>query len=826
LEKERKAQNAKALKGIRENNTKMKTRRKGKTAIPRSTQDTIPYVADFEEGIFEVEPGRYSKTYQIKDINYLVCKEEEQESIFQRYAEFINYFSEELSVSVCIVNRVVSMEEQERKVFSQLKGDRYDSFRTEYNRIIRSQIMAGRNDIQQNKYFTVSMECASPFEAVVQFRKIDVQMLANLKKIGSDGTILSTTQRLDFLHDFYRKGREGEFHVDYNWLKMQGLSSKDYIAPSSFSFSRNRFTIEDDYYRCLFLNNLPASLSDEFLNQLADCDFPLFTTIHIEPVNQEKGLRLVRKQLTGMEANKIEAEKKALRSGYSPETISHDLKQSLAQAEQLLDDMINKNQKMFFVTILVMVHGSTMEELEENTKTVCGKARKYTCQLQCMDFQQEDAYKLTLPVGYSPRHLAVERTLTTESVAIFMPFSSQELSQTGGYYYGLNQISRNLILCDRTQMKTPSGFILGSSGSGKSFATKREMLNVLLGDSDTNVLVIDPENEYADFSRAFGGTNIKICADSSNYINPMDMPEDYGLDEEDDSLSTSLEVKKDKALKKKSDYLMSVIERMVGDNTAQEKSPISPQQKTIVDRCVKRCYQKYLDSGFDPEQIPTLMDLQSELDQERGTQDGRLMAEGIEYYTRGSMDVFAHKTNVDYNDRLVVFNVRDLGEQLRQVALNIVFDHIWSKLIESRATGKRLYVYCDEIHYLFSTYYSAYFLKQLFKRGRKYGLVITGITQNIEDLLKSEMARGMIGNSDFIMMLNQAPEDLAILGKMLNISNAQMGYVNQAEAGSGLLFAENTIVPFVDHFPTDSCLYTLMSTRFGENVPSLLQDNE
>lgn len=805
-------------KAAHKKNKKMEKRRHLSTTIPRSTQQSIPYIADFEEGLIEVEPNKYSKAYRIKDINYLVSKEDEQVGIFCKYGEFINYFSEEMHIAVIIDNRVVSMNEQEQKVFYALKSDGYNKHRKEYNRILKRQIIAGRNDIQQTKYITVTIDCDSPYEALLRFHKIDAEVITNLKKIGSDGEVLTTDERLMLLHDKFRKGHEGEFQVDYNFLKEQGISSKDYVAPASMCFEKKHFLIEDEYYRCLFLNNLPASLTDEFLAEMVDCEFPLITSLIIQPVAQDKGLRLVKKQLTGMEANKIEAEKKAVRAGYSPETISHDLKQSLGQAEELLDDMMNKNQKMFFVTISLMVNGRTLDELEDNVKILSSKARKYTCQLQRFDWQQEEAFKLTLPMGYSPKHLSVERALTTESTSIFIPFSSQELFQSGGFYYGLNQISRNLILCNRTAMKTPSGFILGSSGSGKSFATKREILNVMLNDDKTGVLVIDPENEYGDFARAFGGTVIKISADTSNYISPMDMGPDYGLDEEDDSETTPIEIKKSKALKKKSDYLMSIIERMISTGASADSSSITPQQKTIVDRCVSRCYKNYLEHDFDLNYLPTLIDLQNELDIEReNSEDGRLMAEGVEYYTRGSMDIFAHHTNVAYQNRFVVFNIRDLGDQLRQIALIIIFDFIWNRMVENKNKKIRTYCYCDEIHVMFATYYSAYFLKQLYKRGRKYGLVITGITQNIEDLLKSDMARGMIGNSDFILMLNQSPEDLKILAKMLSISEAQMGYVSRADAGSGLLFAENTIVPFVDRFPKDSYLYTLMSTRFGED---------
>lgn len=814
---ERKKEIEKGKKELAKKSASMKKRRRAKTSIPTTVQKTIPYIADYEEGMFEVAPNKFSKMYKIKDINYKTAKEEEQVTIFCKLGEFLNYFSEEMHFAFCIDNRIISSAEQERKVFYQLTGDKYDKHRREYNSILRRQIMAGRNNIQVEKFLTVTIDADTPIEALLKFHKIDAEIINNLRRIGSDATVLSTTERLAYYHDKFRRGHEGEFQIDYDFIKMQGISSKDYIAPTSFIFKNKYFKIDDGYYRCLFLNNLPASLSDEFLWELYNNDFPVTVSLSIKPVSQEKGLRIVRKQLTGIEANKIEAEKRAIRAGYNPETIQHSIKDAHAQAEALYDDMLNKNQKMFFVTITCMVYGESLEELDQHTDILMSKARKYTCQLQILTMQQEEGFKVTMPFGYPPKDLCVDRTLTTEGTAIFMPFANQELFQPGGFYYGLNQISHNLIVCNRTAMKTPSGFVLGSSGSGKSFATKREILNVLLNDSETSVLIIDPENEYGDFCRAFGGTVVKISADTMNYINPMDMPPDYGLDE-DDPEDTPLATKKSKAIKKKSEYIMSIVERMISVE-GPDTTGITPQQKTIIDRCVYRCYKDYLDHDFDINYLPTLQDFQNELDKEKEeSEDGRLIAEAVEYYTRGSLDIFAHKTNIDVDNRLVVFNVRDLGEQLRQIALIIVFDFIWNRMIANKNKGIRTYCYCDEIHVMFQSYYSAYFLRQLYKRGRKYGLCITGITQNVEDLLRSELARGMIGNSDFIMMLNQASEDLKILASILNISETEMGFVMGAEAGSGLLFAENVIVPFIDRFPTDSYLYRLMSTKFGEEM--------
>jgi type IV secretory pathway VirB4 component len=817
LDKMRKQEVAQKKKVVSKKNTQMKKRRNAQTTIPRTTQQTIPYLADYEEGLFEVKPNKYSKVYRMQDINYRTGKEAEQVQIFCKLGEFLNYFSEEMSFSFCIDNRIVSVQEQERQIFYPMTGDSYDRHRKEYNNILRRQIMAGRNDIQVEKFVTVTIDASTPIEALLRFHKIDAEVIDNLRKIGSDAKVLSTEERLSYYHDKYRKGREGELNIDFDFIKAQGISSKDYIAPTSIEFSKKHLQIEDTYYRVMHLCNLPASLSDEFMFELCDNDFPVTTTLNIQPVAQDKGLRIVKKQLTGIEKDKIEAEKRAIKAGYSPETIQHSIKDAHAQAETLYDDMLNKNQKMFFVTITCMVQGDSLEELDENCKIMEGKARKYTSQMLPLTYQQEEGYKITLPFGYTPQDICVERTLTTESTSIFMPFSNQELFQRGGYYYGLNQISHNLVIVNRLKMKTPSGFVLGTSGSGKSFATKREILNVLLHDSETGILIIDPENEYGDFCRAFGGTVLKVSADSDVHINPMDMTEDYGLDE-DDGDDTPLSVKKDKAMKKKSDYIMSIVERMISVGNSGDTTNITPVQKTIVDRCVYRCYKEFLEHDFDPAYMPTLIDLQDELDKEKDTAEGRAVAEGVEYYTRGSMDVFAHKTNIDVNNRLVVFNVRDLGDQLRQIALIIVFDFIWNRMIENKNRGVRTYCYCDEIHVMFQSYYSANFLKQLYKRGRKYGLCITGLTQNVEDLLKSEQARGMIGNSDFIMMLNQNSEDLKLLAGMLNISETQMGFVTGADAGSGLLFAEKVVVPFVDRFPSDSYLYKLMSTKFGEDM--------
>jgi hypothetical protein len=519
-------------KKVQKDSSRLRKRINAKSDIPRSTQQTIPFIADYEEGMFEVTPNRFSKLYILKDINYKTSKDEEQIIIFNKLGEFYNYFQEDVFIAITVDNRYVSMEEQERKIFYREADDGYDKHRREFNRVLRRQMSVGKNDMQVEKYLTVTIEADNPIDALLRFHKIDVDIADLLRKFGSDATVMSTTERLSYYHDRFRKGHEGEFKIDYEHIKAQGLCSKDYIAPTFFEFSQNHLQIDNDYYRVMYINNLPMAMSDNFFMEFCDNNFATATTLSIQPIEQGRGLKIVKKQLTGIEMNKIDAERKAVKAGYNPDTIRHDIKDSHKQALELYDDVLNKDQRMFFVTMTVLVHGDTLEELDENCKALESKAGTITAQLQKLTRQQEEGLKITMPFGYAPNKVMVDRMLTTDSLTVFMPFSNQELSQRNGFYYGLNQISNNLIMLNRTGMKTPSGFTLGTSGSGKSFAVKREMLNVLLASPDTGLIVIDPENEYGDFARAFGGTVIKLSAsaDSSNYINPFDMMEDYGLD--------------------------------------------------------------------------------------------------------------------------------------------------------------------------------------------------------------------------------------------------------------------------------------------------------
>lgn len=805
-------------KKLNSKNTELSKRKKAKTKLPKSTQDDLPYITDYPEGLMEVEEGVYSKCYKLQDLNYLTARQDEAVSIFTNWSKFINYFSEDINLSLVIDNNVVTDEEGERKSF-EYENDNYDVHRNEFNNAINRMVTNGNDSIEKNKYVVVTIKANTPIEALTSFRSLDVQVLTNLKRVGSNAKVLTTTERLEILHNILRNG-EGKFQIDYDFLKQQGLSSKDYIAPSCFVWKDpDKFIIRNNketYYKCMYITNLPTTISDEFLFDLTDCNFQMITNLNIQPMAQAKAIRMIKKQLTGMEANIITANQKAIRNGYSTDIISHDLKYAAQEAETMLDDVVNKNQKVFFVSIMLMISGKSPKELEANTTIIKNKARKYTCEVFSFNCQQRDAFRCIMPMGIpTNKKLYVERTLTTESTAIFMPFSCQDLSQRGGFFYGINQITRNVVMCDRTKLKTPSGFVLGSSGSGKSFACKQEMLCVLLCNRENGLIVVDPEGEYSDFGNVFGASVLNLGTTSDTHMNPMDMDENYGLDEDDDVLTTSLAKKKEKAIQKKSEYLMSIIQIMMSDDN--NISLVTPQQKTIIDRCIVNTYQDYLDHDFNEEYIPIFTNLQEQLDKEAKTsEDAKLIADAVAYFTRGTMNLFNHKTNLDLKNRFIVFNIKNLGKELTKLGSLIVIDFIWNRMAKNAQNRIRTYCYVDEIHVLLKIEYAAIYLQQLYKRGRKYGLVITGITQDVEEILESNIAKLMIQNSDYIMMLNQKGENLKKLTKMLNISETQQQYVDMAEAGSGLIFAENTIVPFINKFPRDSYLYDLINTNFDE----------
>lgn len=793
-EKSRKhAEKLKQLNKTTEEQNKQLKKQQKSEAAPKTAQQSIKYRRMFEDGICEVENGLFSKCIKFADINYQIARREEQVEIYSRYCEFLNYFDPSINVQVSIHNRHINKEDFQAQMFLKTGrgADNLDKYRKEFNMMLSEKALQGQNSIIREKYLTFAVKANDYEAAIPALTRLETDIINNFKFLGCDIKILSGQERLEFLHKMFNPDDPFKFRYDY--LLESSLTTKDYVAPDSFNFTyKNYYEFGDSYGQTLYLKDLPPDLSDKLISELSSIPCNMIITLHINSVEQEKALNIVKQKISFMEQQKIDEQKKALKAGYDVDMIPHELKYSLEEALELLDDLQNKNQRMFKLTMLINTTAKTLDELNDNIYQIMAMARKNNCKIGSLDYLQEDALNSTLPVGKN--HIAIQRTLTTASTGIFVPFTAQELFQDSGMYYGLNALSRNMIFFNRKTLKNPNGFILGTPGSGKSFAAKREIVNVLLS-TDDEILVIDPEREYAPLAEGFDGEIIHISAGSKAHINPLDITMDYSDD--------------DNPLLLKSEFVLSLCEHLVGG-----KSGLTAAQKTVIDRACKMTYQPYF-ANPDKYPVPTLKDFYQVL-KDQPEQEAISIALSLELYIEGSLSVFAHPTNINIQNRFIVFDIRDLGKQLKTMGMLIVLDQIWNRITRNRALGKRTWLYIDEIYLLFQNEYSANYLFELYKRSRKWGAIPTGITQNVEDLLVSDLARRMLSNTDFIMMLNQATSDRVELAALLNISNQQLSYVTNAQPGQGLLFAGNSIIPFIDKFPTDTKLYQMMTTKIEE----------
>lgn len=787
-------------KSTEEKNKKLKKQQR-KEAAPRTAQQTIKYKRMFEDGICEVEKGLYSKCIKFADINYQIARRDEQVEIFSRYCEFLNYFDPSINLQITIHNRHIDTEDFKAQMLLKTgrETDSLDKYRKEYNTMLSEKALQGQNSIIREKYLTFAVKANNYEAAIPALARLETDITTNFKSLGCENYTLFGLERLEFLHKMFNPSDPFKFQYDY--LVDSSLTTKDYIAPDSFDFThKNYYQFGDFYGQTLYLKDLPPDLSDKLISELSDIPCHMIITLHINSVEQDKAFALVKQKISFMEQQKIDEQKKALKGGYDVDMIPYELKYSLNEAEELLDDLQNKNQRMFKVTVLINTSAKDLDQLNDNVYQIMAVARKNNCKIGNLDYLQEEAMNSTMPIGKNL--IEIQRTLTTASTGIFVPFTTQELFQESGMYYGLNALSRNLIFFNRKTLKNPNGFILGTPGSGKSFAAKREMVNVLLN-TDDEVLIIDPEREYTPLAKGFGGEVIHISAGSRAHINPLDITMDYADD--------------DNPLLLKSEFVLSLCELLVGG-----KSGLTAAQKTVVDRACKITYQPYF-ANPHKYPVPTLKDFHKIL-KEQPEKEAISIALSMELYIEGSLSVFANPTNIDTNNRFIIFDIRDLGKQLKTMGMLIVLDQIWNRITQNRALGKRTWIYIDEIYLLFQNEYSANYLFELYKRSRKWGAIPTGITQNVEDLLVSDMARRMLSNTDFVMMLNQATSDRVELAALLNISNQQLSYVTNSQAGQGLLFAGNSIVPFIDKFPSDTELYQMMTTKVEEIAAQQVKD--
>ena len=761
----------------------------------KSAQDSIPFQRMFPDGICRVTDTYYTKTIQFQDINYQLSQNEDKTAIFDGWCDFLNYFDASVHFQLTFLNMAANKDTYGTQITIPLRGDEDDAIRTEYTQMLRDQLAKGNNGLIKTKYLTFGIEADGMKTAKPRLERIETDVLNNFKRLGVAAEPLNGTERLRLLHDMLRIDDPAPFRFSWDWLAPSGLSVKDFIAPSSFEFAKgNYFGIGQKRGAVSFLQILAPELNDRMLADFLDMESSLIVTMHVQSVDQVSAIKTIKRKITDLDRMKIEEQKKAVRSGYDMDIIPSDLATYGAEAKKLLQELQSRNERMFLLTFLVLNIADSVPKLRNNVFQASSIAQKYNCQLVRLDFRQEEGLMSSLPLGLN--QVEIQRSLTTSAVAIFVPFTTQELYQNGSeaLYCGLNALSNNLIMVDRKFLKNPNGLILGTPGSGKSFAAKREIANVFFVTND-DIIICDPEAEYGPLVERLHGQVIKISPTSPHYINPMDLNLNYSDDENPLSL--------------KSDFILSLCELIVGG-----KDGLQPVVKTIIDRCVRMVYRDYLNDP-KPENMPVLEDLYQELRRQE-EKEAQYVATALEIYVTGSLNVFNHRTNVDIQNRIVAFDIKELGKQLKKIGMLVVQDQVWNRVTVNREAHKATRYYIDEFHLLLKEEQTAAYSVEIWKRFRKWGGVPTGITQNVKDLLASREVENIFENSDYIYMLNQASGDRQILAKQLNISPHQLSYVTHSGEGEGLLFYGNIILPFVDRFPKDTELYRVMTTKPNE----------
>lgn len=772
---------------------KLFKRDKEKFVVPRSVQDIIPIKAIWEDGIFLVGTDKYSKSFKFLDINYAVASKEDKEAMFIDYSDLLNSLDTGATAKITINNRRINKIDFEKQILLKMQNDDLDKYRKEYNEMLVKQAKDA-NEIIQEKIITLSVYKKSIEEARTYFSRVGADLVSKFAALGSKCVELDATERLRILHDFYRTGNETSFRFDFKETIRKGHNFKDFICPDSFEFKDDYFKIGDRYGKVMFLKEYASFVKDSMVTELTELNKNMMLSIDIIPVPQDEAVKEAENRRMGIETNITNWQRKQNANNNFSAIIPYDMEQQRAESKEFLDDLTTRDQRMFLVVITMVITADTKQELDNTKDDIEQIAGKGLCQMGTLKFQQLDGLNQVLPIVSDFNNIKALRTLTTESLAVFMPFKVQEIRHEGGIFYGQNVISKNMIIADRNQLLNGNSFTLGVSGSGKSFISKEEIASIRLKDKDADIIIIDPEREYSKLVRAFGGEVIKISATSKNHINAMDMTKDYG----DGANPVIL----------KSEFILSLCEQLIGS------SNLGAKQKSIIDRCTANTYRFYQQGNYQGTP-PTLQDFREEL-LKQDEPEAKEIALAIELFTNGSLNTFAMNTNVDTSNSLLCYDILDLGKQLLPIGMLVVLDSILNRITSNRNKGKHTYIFIDEIYLLFQYEYSANFLFTLWKRVRKYGACCTGITQNVEDLLQSHTARTMLANSEFIIMLNQASTDRTELARLLNISDLQMSYITNVKAGEGLIKIGSVLVPFVNKFPRNTELYKLMSTKPGE----------
>ena len=755
-----------------------------------SAQQTIPYIAMHPDGVCQLPGGLYSKTVEYEDINYAVASTEDQTAIFGGWSSFLNYFDSSLPFQLSFINRR-SRDRSRYKVNIPEANDAFNSVRDDYTKMLKTQIAKSNNGIERSKYITVCLPADSVADARPRLERVEADVTGNLHRLGVQSEPLDGRGRLALLHGQMHPGSRETFRFSWKDIPQTGMGTKDYIAPDSFDFRDSRtFRIGRYWGAASYLQILASELSDKLLAEILEMDAELTVTMHIQTVDQLKAIKTIKGKISDIGRMKAEEQKKAVRAGYDMEILPPDLITFSKDAAELLSDLQSRNERMFLLTFTVVNLAPTRQRLENDVFTVSGIAQKYNCALRRLDWQQEQGFVSSLALGYNG--IEIQRGMTTSSTAIFVPFMTRELRMDGpSLYYGMNALSHNVIMADRKKLKSANGLYLGSTGSGKSFAAKRELLNVFLAIPQDRIIVVDPMGEYAPLVERLGGQVIEIAPDSPNHISPMDVQMDMGGG--------------DSPLSLKADFLLSLCELVVGG-----RDGLQPIEKTVIDRCVRQVYRE-MALGLETAKTPLLQDLYEELLRQPEPEAKRI-ATALELYCTGSLNLFNHPTNVNLNSRVVCFVLKGMGENLRKIAMHTTNEFVTAAVNANHAEGVATWCYFDEFHILLRDPLTASYFVAVWKMLRKKGCVPSALTQNVKDLLASREIENILDNTDFMVLLSQAQSDRAILAKQLGISEHQLSYITHSNSGEGLLFYGNVTIPFVDRFPRGE-IYDLLTTR-------------
>ena len=769
-----------------------------KHRAPEKAADCLQYERMYESGICEVEPGLYSLTMAFTDVNFQLARQEEQNVIFAKYSEFLNYFDPSLHLQISLVTRRIDEEEFREDTFFPLRGDGRDAYAAEMNRVISEKALQGQNGLIRERYVTISLQEESYRRAQVRLikRAEDIQSL--FKRMGSSMRVLSGLERLNLLHGITIPNEVMPF--SYDWLLADDrLTTKDFIAPSGYDWKpehddsravySDRYRFGEYYGKVLYLRDIAPQMRDNLLSLLSDLDFDNAVSLHVDAIDQQEAIQMAQRQLAFMLQEESEGMNKARRMNLpSYMGVRYELTNQVENTKELIDNLMQNNQKLFKVCVLVHTYGKTNAELDERVRRICSTVQQQTCRFTPIPFEQRDAMNSVLPLG--KRWLALERSLLTANTAIYVPFTTQELFQPGGLYEGINARSKNLILLNRKLLPAPAGMVLGMTGFGKSFAVMQMMTGIMLRWPEDDLVVIDPEAEYGRLIEAFGGEVIEISPSSKAHINPMDISEDYGDD--------------DSPIRLKSEFLRDFCQ------LAMNGTELTGEERSIVDYAAQLTYQKYL-LHPEREQMPSLHDFYENLLLQG--EPANAMARALRLYVDGTMDLFAHQTNVDMSNHCLCFNTVKLGKSMQSIGMMTVLDQIWNRITRNRVLGRRTWIFTDEFQLLLGNSACTNYYFELSSRARKWGAILTSVTQHVRSVLNNEDARRMLSDCGYIKLLNQSADDANDIAQLLHISDEERRYIENADVGSGLLIADKAVVPFHNAFPKNTELFRLMDTN-------------